>query len=370
MHRRIAQYNLTALSLLTLMALPALGCQGVLDADGPPPVVLLEPEEEDEQDMLDDPAPEDDGGEDDQQEPPEGEGPAVCGDGVLQDGETCDGGCPTSCDDGDACTTDTLQGSKLTCDAVCVSEPVTACQSGDGCCPSGCDATSDSDCSAVCGNLVVEDGETCDGDCPTQCDDGDVCTSDTPTGSQLTCDLVCESRPISQCISGDGCCPASCTPELDDDCVIDCTDLDAWPQQWADFEAQVLVLVNEKRAEGATCGGSSKPPVGPLTMDPQAQISARCHSLDMATQDYFDHTGLDGSHFSTRMSDAGFTGYPVGENIAAGQGSPESVMRSWMNSPGHCSNIMKSQPNVIGIGFALDRGAQYGTRWTQVFGAK
>jgi cysteine-rich repeat protein len=38
----------------------------------------------------------------------------------------------------------------------------TACTAGDGCCPSGCNATNDSDCAAVCGNGVVEPGEICD----------------------------------------------------------------------------------------------------------------------------------------------------------------------------------------------------------------
>ena len=34
----------------------------------------------------------------------------VCGNGVLEEGELCDGDCPLSCSDNNACTTDSLIG--------------------------------------------------------------------------------------------------------------------------------------------------------------------------------------------------------------------------------------------------------------------
>jgi hypothetical protein len=72
----------------------------------------------------------------------------VCGDGVVESPETCDlpATCPVGCDDADVCTTDTLVGMAATCDAACVFDPITACQDGDGCCPTGCDAMDDDDC--------------------------------------------------------------------------------------------------------------------------------------------------------------------------------------------------------------------------------
>src|SRR5262252_6275973 len=76
-----------------------------------------------------------------------------CGDGVVQPTEKCDtaipagqhGACPTSCDDQMACTTDSLTGSG--CQQQCVHGAITACQGGDGCCPSTCTTGNDSDCS-------------------------------------------------------------------------------------------------------------------------------------------------------------------------------------------------------------------------------
>ncbi len=72
--------------------------------------------------------------------------PQNCGNGDIDEGETCDGDCPTSCDDEDPCTDDLLTGSAANCTAECFFPPITACDSGDGCCPAGCDADNDTDC--------------------------------------------------------------------------------------------------------------------------------------------------------------------------------------------------------------------------------
>ena len=70
----------------------------------------------------------------------------LCGNGKLDPGETCDGDCPDSCNEGDVCSTAVLEGSAADCTAHCVYTPITECIDGDGCCASGCDATNDSDC--------------------------------------------------------------------------------------------------------------------------------------------------------------------------------------------------------------------------------
>ncbi len=72
--------------------------------------------------------------------------PQNCGNGDIDPGETCDGDCPTSCDDEDPCTDDLLTGSAANCTAECFFSPITVCDSGDGCCPDGCDQATDSDC--------------------------------------------------------------------------------------------------------------------------------------------------------------------------------------------------------------------------------
>jgi len=135
------------------------------------------------------------------------------------------------------------------------------------------------------------------------------------------------------------------------------------------FEDQVLVLVNQRRAAGATCGGTPYPAVGPLSMNPNLRIAARGHSLDMASQNYFSHTSLDGRTFDQRISAAGYGGsFPWGENIAGGQPSPQTAVDEWMLSPGHCSNIMSGSFHVIGVGYAYTGTSTYRHYWTQDFG--
>jgi len=164
----------------------------------------------------------------------------------------------------------------------------------------------------------------------------------------------------------------------DGDGLVDCDDPDClgancddenmqWPIDAAQLEWAMLNIVNARRAEGAVCGDETMPPVPPLEMNVVVREAARLHSRDMANQDYFDHTGLDGRSPSERIRDVGFAGpAPLGENIQKGSATAEGAMESLMNSPGHCSNIMDRSFRVMGIGFAND-GTASGNYWTQNF---
>ncbi len=147
---------------------------------------------------------------------------ATCGNGIVEGGEKCDGNCPTNCNDNVACTKDSLIGSASNCSSQCLHEAIVACANGDGCCPAGCNSTNDSDCAPKCGNSVVETGETCDGNCPTSCNDNIACTKDTKTGTAASCNVVCTHTAITQCVGGDGCCPAGCNANTDSDCQPVC----------------------------------------------------------------------------------------------------------------------------------------------------
>lgn len=137
----------------------------------------------------------------------------------------------------------------------------------------------------------------------------------------------------------------------------------------AGLEDQVLTLVNQRRAAGATCGGTPYPPVGPLTMNASLRTAARGHSQDMAAQNYFSHTSLDGRTFDQRFRNAGYSGaFPWGENIAGGQSTPQSAVDGWMASPGHCTNIMNGSFRATGVGYAFRAGSTYSHYWTQTFG--
>ncbi len=154
----------------------------------------------------------------------------LCGNDTIDGGETCDGDCPTQCDDMDTCTADTLSGSADACDAVCQNVAITSCVDGDGCCAPGCTAANDLDCD-TCGNGVVDGAEACDkaiaagmpGACPTGCNDNDACTGDVLVGNADQCSAMCSNTATTSCVTGDGCCPANCTTANDDDCQLNGT---------------------------------------------------------------------------------------------------------------------------------------------------
>lgn len=170
---------------------------------------------------------------------PAGMGPAQdadcgsCGDGVIGPLETCDppGTCPTAaeCMVASKCIQTEFSGSPEQCNARCEVKPVRTCRAGDGCCPSNCDTSRDSDCSSDCGDGIVdlEHGETCEPNsqqtrCPESCDDGDSCTLDLGTGSAATCSMACSHTRITAPQGGDGCCPPGAHALNDSDCAPRC----------------------------------------------------------------------------------------------------------------------------------------------------
>ena len=97
-------------------------------------------------------------------------------------------------------------------------------------------------------------------------------------------------------------------------------------------------------------------------------MAAYDDSYDMASNNYFSHTGLNGSTFSQRTIAAGYTGSPRGENIAAGYSSVVNTSNQWVNSPGHLNNMLNSNINEMGIGHVAYNGSTYTHYWTQIFG--
>jgi len=118
----------------------------------------------------------------------------------------------------------------------------------------------------------------------------------------------------------------------------------------------VLQLVNNER---------SKAGLKPLKMSEELRSIANLKSRDMADKNYFNHTSPTYGTPFQMLQDFGVHYSAAGENIAAGQRTPEEVMNAWLNSSGHRANILNKNFDTIGIGFY--EGGQYGTYWTQLF---
>ena len=137
---------------------------------------------------------------------------------------------------------------------------------------------------------------------------------------------------------------------------------------WREAGREVLRLVNEARASPRKCGERRFDAAPPLAWAPALAEASLAHSRDMAGRDYFSHRGADGSQAGERARRAGYAWRSVGENIAAGQGSPQQAVSAWLSSPHHCENIMRPGYAEMGAAYALDPGSEATIYWTQVFG--
>ncbi|WP_232834749.1 CAP domain-containing protein [Rhodoferax ferrireducens] len=136
----------------------------------------------------------------------------------------------------------------------------------------------------------------------------------------------------------------------------------------AGIQAEILQRVNALRAAGAVCGSKTYAATTPLNWNSMLLTAATGHSADMAKNNYFSHTSLDGRTFDQRITAAGYSWSAVGENIAAGQTSVQSVMTSWINSPGHCQNLMNPSYRDIGVACVRNDAATYRLYWTMDLG--
>jgi uncharacterized protein YkwD len=131
----------------------------------------------------------------------------------------------------------------------------------------------------------------------------------------------------------------------------------------ANFQAQALAAINAARAVGANCHSAGTfPAAAALTWSPQLTQAAAAHTVDMVTNNFFSHTGSNGSTLGSRITAAGYNWRAVAENIAAGYGTIDSVMAGWLASDGHCANLMSSSYTQVGL--ACVSSSANGNNWT------
>lgn len=124
------------------------------------------------------------------------------------------------------------------------------------------------------------------------------------------------------------------------------------------FEAEVARLVNAYRAQNGR---------NELNVDNRLNLAAEGHSEDMVSNNFFSHTGSDGSKVGARVSDEGYDWRGVGENIAAGQTTPQKVFDAWKASSGHNANMLNASWQDMGIGYVENDASRYDHYWTLDF---
>jgi uncharacterized protein YkwD len=134
-------------------------------------------------------------------------------------------------------------------------------------------------------------------------------------------------------------------------------------------QSAFLTLINNYRAQNG---------VGPLQVSVALQQSSQWMSGDMAAKNYFSHTDSLGRDPFTRMTSFGYTHYPEGENIAAGNSDAQNTFTQWQtacdpDSTGACTfahrqNMLNPGFKVLGIGRVYNAASTYRWYWTTDFG--
>lgn len=131
---------------------------------------------------------------------------------------------------------------------------------------------------------------------------------------------------------------------------------------YSEFANRVLELVNIERANAG---------VAPLVLDEALCNAANMRAIEMDRTGEFSHTRPGGRECFTVVDYCNIGYMMCGENIAAGQPTPEDVVNGkygWMSSEGHKANILSPEYTKMGLGYSVGlSNGQYSGFWAQEF---
>jgi len=102
----------------------------------------------------------------------------------------------------------------------------------------------------------------------------------------------------------------------------------------------VIAQINEHRAANQ---------LPPLREDERLVRAAEARMRDMVEQEYWSHDAPDGRPPFTWLEPNGYPYRNAAENLARGFETAELLVDSWMESPGHRSNILGGEFSDVGI---------------------
>lgn len=130
------------------------------------------------------------------------------------------------------------------------------------------------------------------------------------------------------------------------------------PKEEQELGDAVLLLINQERSKRA---------LTPVKVNRYLKSIAEGYACRMVEGQFFDHRdAATGAQPRDRAIAGKYRGYAVGENLAAGQETPEEVMQVWMESPPHRNIILDPMWRDVGIG--VRGGGEYSIYWVLEFG--
>ena len=126
------------------------------------------------------------------------------------------------------------------------------------------------------------------------------------------------------------------------------------------YANEVLRLVNIERTNAGAA---------PLVLDEALCNAANMRAIEMDCTGVFGHKRHNGNSCFEVYNICNVEWQSAcGENIAAGQATPEEVMKSWLSSAGHKANILSPEYTKMGLGYSVGlSNGQYRGYWAQEF---
>ena len=129
--------------------------------------------------------------------------------------------------------------------------------------------------------------------------------------------------------------------------------------------SQLLTLINQFRSQAQICSGRTVAAAPALSWNGALANASARHSLDMALNNFFSHTGSDDSGPGQRIAAAGYSFSYWAENIAAGSSTSGGAFGQWRDrASGHCEAMMSASATEVGASCMARQGTLYTYYWT------
>ncbi|MDP3740830.1 MAG: CAP domain-containing protein [bacterium] len=124
---------------------------------------------------------------------------------------------------------------------------------------------------------------------------------------------------------------------------------------------RLMELINKERGQRN---------LGELVINAKLISAAGLKSQDMIDRDYFAHVDPDGNYVWYRIENAGYKPYKIlGENLAIDFNTSEGMVKAWIDSPSHRTNLLHEDFRDQGLVATFgDYQSRYTNLTTSLFG--
>ena len=130
--------------------------------------------------------------------------------------------------------------------------------------------------------------------------------------------------------------------------------------------------LNDVRLRGAACGVAPRSTAAPLAWNDRLADAAQVQAREMARLGRMSHRDRQNRGLGERLRAASYAFSTAVENVAVGYPSVDDVVDAWLESDGHCENVMNADVHEFGLA-CIDAGsggvADEGRYWALVLGA-